>query len=82
MLHVQVSHNVDTEEFKTADLLHLRLMDCQRLMKSPLLPHVHCHLLGLICVEREAAVDTACHQTCHLSPVCCFVTSSDQTNEW
>uniref|UniRef100_A0A8C7ZLX1 rRNA biogenesis protein RRP36 n=1 Tax=Oryzias sinensis TaxID=183150 RepID=A0A8C7ZLX1_9TELE len=47
-------------------------------MRVPsLLPHVHYHLLCLVCVEGEVVVLTPCHQTGHLPPVGCFVPASD-----
>ena len=47
------------------------------LMRCPLLPHVHYHLLRLVCVEGEVVVLTPSHQIGHLPPVGCFIPASD-----
>ena len=55
---------MDTQEFKAADPLHLRLTtDCQGLMRSSLFPHAHYHLLGLIFFGLLYAVSSPPDQT-------------------
>ena len=45
----------DTQVLKAAYPLHFKL---QVVDEFPLLPHVHCHLLCLVCIEGEVVVLT------------------------
>ena len=42
-------------------------------MRSPLLPHIHYHLLRPVCVEGEVVVLSPWHQICYLPPVGRFI---------
>ena len=46
----EVLSDVDPEVLKAAHPLHFKIPDKQWLVRSPLLPHVHYHLLRLVCV--------------------------------
>ncbi|XP_023815581.1 mucin-2-like isoform X1 [Oryzias latipes] len=74
----EVLAEVDPHIFEAAHSLLFQTPDKKRLIRvPPLLPHVHYHLLCLVCVEREVVVLTPSHQTGHLPPVGCFAPASD-----
>lgn len=52
----EVLRDVDPEVFKAAHPLHFKLPDKRWLMRCPPLPHVHYHLLRLVCVQGEVVV--------------------------
>ena len=68
---------MDAQIFETAHPLYFKFLDEQWPMRSPLLPHVHYHLLCLVRIEGEVVVLAPCDQTGHLPPVSCFVPASD-----